>query len=182
VLIVALAGCNKSDSDPATTQSGETAGRGASGGLVDACAVVTAGDAAALLGVEPIDNVDFPFRIRQNRQGAPDVDQPDLLGECLWLWEVPPGETFELAQVQFYVWDGETFYSDPPVNEGEYGSIDVGDRGVIVTVPPENDGDAYLVSFVVGGKTVWLDAAIWRNPGGRADLIELARSVASELG
>jgi hypothetical protein len=181
VLMVAVAGCSNSDGGSQGTRADNVAGTGEIDAPIDACGLVTAADAAAVLGAEPVVTVEFPFRIRENRQ-PPGVDQPDLLGECLWRWEVPSGEEFELAQLQFTVWSGEAFYSDPPINDGAVEPLDVGDRGLIVDLPSADGGDSFLISFVVGGKTVWLDAAIWRNADGRADLIAMARRIASDLG
>jgi hypothetical protein len=148
---------------------------------VDACSLLTAADASSILGVEPIVTVEFPFRIREDRTGGPEIDQPELLGECLWMWEVPEGEAFELAQVQFYVWDGDTFFAAPPIDEGAE-ALAVGDRGRLVTVASQPDNAVYLVDFVAGGKTVWLDASVWRNPDALDVLVEISQRIAGALG
>ena len=90
------------------------------------------------------------------------------------------GETFELAQVQFYVWEGDAFFAAPPLEASE--SLDVGDRGRIVTMPTDSGNAVYLIDFVAGGTTVWLDASIWRNPDARTVLIDISERLAAELG
>ena len=174
-------GGDPAEAEPAATGTSAVVETTSGAQLVDACSLLTADDAAAILGVEPIVTVEFPFRIREDRTGGPDVDQPDLLGECLWQWEVPSGETFELAQVQFYVWDGDAFFAAPPIEEGAE-TLDVGDRGRIVTVPAQSGNSVFLIDVVAGGTTVWLDASIWRNPDARAVLVATARRIAGDLG
>ncbi len=76
---------------------GDKSGTGGSGSKIDACAIVTQDDAAAIFG----------------NPASPDTGTPvldaNLIGECLWTWDDP----LDNQLIQFRVWNGTQYYSAP---------------------------------------------------------------------
>ncbi len=108
---------------------------------IDACALVTQEDAAALFG-QPA----------SAEEGAL-VTDPALLGQCLWTWEAADASNELLA---IYVWDDTNglYYSAEdgadPLDIGEEGYIKVDDT-TGVDIGWKQDGRAiYLDFFTIG--------------------------------
>ena len=102
---MALAGCGDDSS------GGGSGGAGGTGGqTIDACALVTEDDATTLFG-DPAS------------PGDPD-QVPGLLGACIWEWSNADNDSHLL---QFYVWDGEPYYSAPADSE----TFAIGEKGYV---------------------------------------------------
>jgi hypothetical protein len=99
------------------TGCGGDSGGDSSGGpqKIDACSVLTQGDATTLFG-----------QTAEQTSGA-QVTDPNLLGECLWNWEDPT--TYDSQGIQFRLWNGEKYYSEPTGAE----SFAIGDKGYVGT-------------------------------------------------
>jgi hypothetical protein len=108
---------------------------------VDACALVTAAEAAALFG-EPA-----------TRDAGVTVTDPNMIGECIWEHETPAGS----HQLQVRVWASPQYYN-PPADEFTT-PLDVGERGYVrshsasgVDVAWVQGGRVYELSyFTIGG-------------------------------
>ena len=170
VLTLFLTGCGDDAGDGATNTTARTGG---SGGTtppaddldIDACALLTAEDAAEILGAEPI----VPLETQSSA-----ADQ-FLLGRCLWEWQTTE-DVFEIGLVQLFIWDGEQFYGEELYEEDEIERLDIGERGYAT------ESIGYDITFLIDGKTVTLGAAGGRNSEGRAALLAAARRIAGELG
>lgn len=165
ILVLGVAaGCGSSN-EP-TSNLGQVAAEGDTNirnVTLDACQVVTQADASAIFGETAIED-----------QGTPITD-PNLLGECLWTWDTETANQL----IQFRIWNGEQYYSEP---EADSQPLDIGDKGKIRV----NEVAGIGIEWVQDGKTVSLsysnigpglpDASTKVN-----DITTLARKASAEL-
>ena len=131
VSLALVTGCGD---DSSGGGSGGNAGSSGSGGGsgIDACAVVTQQDATALFG-------------ETATQGDGKSGHPASIGECEWEWENADAHSHLL---QFYVWDGAEYYTEPP----DFQPLAVGEKGYIRVVSSSID-----MGWVQDGKTIGLN-------------------------
>ncbi len=131
---LALAGCGDDS-------SGGGSGGSGGNGSIDACSIVTQQDATTLFGVEATLSTE-------------PVPQQGLLGHCLWEWENADADSHLL---QFYIWDGEGYYSEPadsqPFAIGEKGYVRVHDVAG-VDIQWLQNGLAPMLSYFTYGSSV----------------------------
>ena len=124
-------GCGDDSTSGGSAGSAGSAGSGGSSSI-DACAIVTQQDATDLFG-------------ETATQGTGQSGHPASLGECEWEWENAEAHGHLL---QFYVWDGAQYYTEPP----DFQPLAVGEKGYIRVVASSID-----MGWVQDGKTLGLN-------------------------
>jgi len=133
-----LAGCGG--------DSGGGGGGGSGGGAqkIDACKLLTQDDATQLFG-----------QTAAQDSGA-QITDPHLLGECLWRWE--DATTYDSQTIQFRLWDGENYYSEPTSAE----PFAIGDKGYVGTDAFDSVDIGWLqgtvavdLTYTTGGPTIY---------------------------
>jgi hypothetical protein len=120
---------------------GDDDGGGGGSTELDACTIVTQGDADGLFG-----------QTATTQDGA-DVTDPALLGECLWYYEAPDASNELLA---IYIWDnasGNYYHAADgadPYDLGDEGYILVDDTSGIDIGWRQDDLAVYLEFFSIG--------------------------------
>lgn len=111
---VAMTGCG---GDSGGSGGGAGGSGGSGGSTIDACAIVTESDATQLFGFPAVKDTTSP------------VSDPALEGSCVWSYDdVSGGESHLL---QFYVWNGESYYIEPSGAQ----PVAVGDKGYSTVTP-----------------------------------------------
>lgn len=164
VMTLALVpGCgddSSNGSNGGSAGNGGSSGNGGGGGSeIDACAIVTQADANDLFG--------------ETAQQGDSSKLPGLLGECLW----EADGQMHGHLLQFAVWDGEEYYSEPadgqPLAVGEKGYIKVLDDSVHMAWVQDDKG--IVMSYSTYGTSI--------TPAGdkEAEMRELANKASAAL-
>jgi hypothetical protein len=154
-----LAACNAAEEPPAASTPQAAAGPAEKPATIDACAIVTAEDAATVFG----------------QPASPDTGQGSvtMIAQCLWTWDTETSNQL----LQFHIWDPRGY--DMP--EGAV-PLDLGEGGYVLDHPLLGVDIAWLQGghhITLAYSTVGPDAP---KTGERVEqMVALARQVAERL-
>jgi hypothetical protein len=161
LVFAACGGGDNTETGSPTTSEDETNGASDGDGEIgDLCEIITASDAETVLG-EPA-------------EADPEREAPGAVGQCVW--DAVAADSF--AQLQFRIYDGGSYYSEPadgaePLAVGDPGYIRVDDEFGVIDIQFVTNGSLVVTLFASDMAGPTEDA--------RSSMEELATKVADAI-